>query len=375
MSTKRIDSRSWQISADGTNIIDAAGMHIASVGNRAEAERTLARIAELEAELGRRLEVVAEGANFQNNLAAVLGVQTDWDAAGRKAVVDAACRLVGNLADAQRRVAELEEGLAQTEQVLTDTEQDRNALATRVADLAAERVNLAARVAELKAKLEIAKQREERYRAEAVLLRADRDALTAQLGELKEELTEARRHGKCGVSAPGDDSSYCQLTPRHPGDLHSDLAGNQWCLTAGCPQHDETVPPGLPVAVTFTDTEGESAHLMTDEEYHAWEAAVLESRVEGSASAQLLQQGREQAARRLGILEGSATWRMMTAPDSTLDRAGQLPADTCCDMHNSHCEPPGDLCCWRCTEADHPRHPPGVQCTWITPPADTTQEA
>lgn len=34
----------------------------------------------------------------------------------------------------------------------------------------------------------------------------------------------------------------------------------------------------------------------------------------------------------------------------------------CCDMHNQHCEPPGDLCCYSCTEAGHPEHPRGVQC-------------
>lgn len=34
----------------------------------------------------------------------------------------------------------------------------------------------------------------------------------------------------------------------------------------------------------------------------------------------------------------------------------------CCDMHNKHCEPPGDLCCWDCTEAAHPDHPPGIVC-------------
>jgi hypothetical protein len=36
--------------------------------------------------------------------------------------------------------------------------------------------------------------------------------------------------------------------------------------------------------------------------------------------------------------------------------------DRCCDLHNVHCEPPGDLCCYRCTEVEHPKHPPGVRC-------------
>lgn len=37
-------------------------------------------------------------------------------------------------------------------------------------------------------------------------------------------------------------------------------------------------------------------------------------------------------------------------------------AEPCCDLHNSHCEPPADLCCRMCTEVRHPQHPPGVEC-------------
>lgn len=48
---------------------------------------------------------------LQGNVAHVLGVQTDWDEAGRKAVLDSACRLTGNLADAEREVARLDEEL------------------------------------------------------------------------------------------------------------------------------------------------------------------------------------------------------------------------------------------------------------------------
>lgn len=28
----------------------------------------------------------------------------------------------------------------------------------------------------------------------------------------------------------------------------------------------------------------------------------------------------------------------------------------CCDMHDTHCEPPSELCCRYCTEVNHPRH-------------------
>jgi len=34
----------------------------------------------------------------------------------------------------------------------------------------------------------------------------------------------------------------------------------------------------------------------------------------------------------------------------------------CCDLHSRTCEPPSELCCAECSEADHPRHPPGVPC-------------
>jgi hypothetical protein len=36
----------------------------------------------------------------------------------------------------------------------------------------------------------------------------------------------------------------------------------------------------------------------------------------------------------------------------------------CCDLHGTNCEPL-DLCCGLCTEAEHPKHPPGVMC--VTP--------
>jgi hypothetical protein len=34
----------------------------------------------------------------------------------------------------------------------------------------------------------------------------------------------------------------------------------------------------------------------------------------------------------------------------------------CCDLHNTNCEPPADLCCHQCTEAGHPHHPNGARC-------------
>lgn len=37
----------------------------------------------------------------------------------------------------------------------------------------------------------------------------------------------------------------------------------------------------------------------------------------------------------------------------------------CCDLHNHNCEPPGDLCCYRCAEAAHDTFP--------TPHADGTR--
>jgi hypothetical protein len=30
--------------------------------------------------------------------------------------------------------------------------------------------------------------------------------------------------------------------------------------------------------------------------------------------------------------------------------------EPCCDLHGRNCEPPSELCCYNCTEADHPGH-------------------
>lgn len=51
-----------------------------------------------------------------------------------------------------------------------------------------------------------------------------------------------------------------------------------------------------------------------------------------------------------------------------------LPAAPCCDMHNRHCEPPGELCCNGCTEAGHDtfpvRHADGSTCVLAAGGAD-----
>jgi hypothetical protein len=58
-------------------------------------------IAERTEEVERLRAHIAECHRLQNNVAAVVGVETDWDAAGRKAVLDGVCRMSGNLADAR----------------------------------------------------------------------------------------------------------------------------------------------------------------------------------------------------------------------------------------------------------------------------------
>jgi hypothetical protein len=58
------------------------------------------------------------------------------------------------------------------------------------------------------------------------------------------------------------------------------------------------------------------------------------------------------------------------APGAKVTELPAAPAGPeCCDMHNEHCEPPSELCCGRCTEWDHPRHPAGVRCTWLPAPS------
>jgi hypothetical protein len=43
-----------------------------------------------------------------------------------------------------------------------------------------------------------------------------------------------------------------------------------------------------------------------------------------------------------------------------------LMEPVCCNSHNRHCEPPGDLCCHQCSEAGHDtfpiRHADGSRC-------------
>lgn len=65
---------------------------------------------------------------------------------------------------------------------------------------------------------------------------------------------------------------------------------------------------------------------------------------------------------------------------TTTDRARQIVARAnggpCCDMHNIHCEPPSELCCWRCTEASHDtfpiRHADGSRCVLLTTDQEET---
>jgi hypothetical protein len=42
----------------------------------------------------------------------------------------------------------------------------------------------------------------------------------------------------------------------------------------------------------------------------------------------------------------------------------RIPLAQCCGYHNANCEPPAELCCMACTEANHPEHPRGVTCAW-----------
>lgn len=50
--------------------------------------------------------------------------------------------------------------------------------------------------------------------------------------------------------------------------------------------------------------------------------------------------------------------------------------ERCCDMHNQHCEPPSELCCYACTEASHDtfpiRHADGSRCVMDTEQKETT---
>jgi hypothetical protein len=68
--------------------------------------------------------------------------------------------------------------------------------------------------------------------------------------------------------------------------------------------------------------------------------------------------------RRLGGFGDALVWVATGDPCERVSAA--VDAESCCDLHNTHCEPPGDLCCQQCTEAAHPHHPPGTGCV-LTP--------
>lgn len=75
-------------------------------------------------------------------------------------------------------------------------------------------------------------------------------------------------------------------------------------------------------------------------------------------------------AHRLGINPGGEvkgvgpyqSWEIGPDWRNRLLTSAEVDAMPCCTMHNTHCEPPGDLCCHDCDEAGHPDHPAGIAC-------------
>lgn len=63
--------------------------------------------------------------------------------------------------------------------------------------------------------------------------------------------------------------------------------------------------------------------------------------------------------------------RERTTPEHARRVMARANGGPCCDLHNEHCEPPSDLCCWRCTEASHDmfpiRHGDGTPCVLDQP--------
>ena len=55
-----------------------------------------------------------------------------------------------------------------------------------------------------------------------------------------------------------------------------------------------------------------------------------------------------------GMQHGPAKRPAMTMAE--INRALGIPKRPCCDLHGRNCEPPSELCCENCTEADHPGH-------------------
>jgi hypothetical protein len=56
------------------------------------------------------------------------------------------------------------------------------------------------------------------------------------------------------------------------------------------------------------------------------------------------------------------SWRIGPEWCDRLLTAADVDAMPCCTMHGPSCEPPAELCCNACDEAEHPEHPGGAVC-------------
>lgn len=58
--------------------------------------------------------------------------------------------------------------------------------------------------------------------------------------------------------------------------------------------------------------------------------------------------------------------RTRTSPEQARRVVARAHGAPCCDLHGRNCEPPSELCCWRCSEASHDmfpiRHGDGTVC-------------
>lgn len=155
-------------------------------------------------------------------------------------------------------------------------------------------------------------------------LNADRDETTADV----EATFEAGKKGVTASPLPAD----VEIWERDPDDwvwrhtTCNQQAGGYETQDVALLAHQKhsLYRECLPAPVTFA-----ARTPLSEEEYQAWTTALAECRggstvvLPSESAEELRAEGRIQAARRLGILKGSAVWRLMTEDQSSLD----LPTD------------------------------------------------
>lgn len=175
---------------------------------------------------------------------------------------------------------------------------------------------------------------------------ADRDTIYGALNDVVTEHGLWLKPDEYGNSLPSRD-----VVVVHGGAHGADRIAGAWAIANGLK---------VEVHPADWDRHGKSAGLIRNQEMvdaGADVALAFVTRCSLKGCAQFRPHGSHGAMHCASLAQGAGIpTRIIT---------GGAEVAKCCDLHNSHCEPPSELCCRECTEANHPVHPVGVRCTWL----------